>query len=89
MMRLSVPVRAHDKHNWGMLSYFGNAHDFCGETVSLVNQNYSFIGGHRVRRYKFKKNVAWQISAGTDLDITSVSPGASPPRRRRGRRRSN
>ena len=84
MNRLSVPVRAHDKRNWGMLSHFGNAHAICGETVNLVAQKYSFIGGHRVRLYKFKKNVAWQIPAGTELDIASVNPGGPPPRRRGG-----
>jgi hypothetical protein len=53
----------------------------------MVENKYSFAGGHRVRLYRFKDNVHWRIPAGVELDISRVDPttgngAAQPPRRR-------
>jgi len=47
----------------------------------LKDNGYSFIGGHRVRRYAVKGNVNWKIPEGISLDVSAVSPGSAPPRR--------
>ena len=80
--RVSIPIKVANKKKWGDLTVFGDSHEICGETVRETDSKYSFTGGHRVRLYKFKKNVHWKIPTGTDLDISSVPPGQNPPRRR-------
>ncbi len=83
MKHVRVPIKTFKKQPWGMLSQLGSTHEICGEDVKKINDNFSFVGGHRVRLFKFKKNVHWLIPKGTDLDISTVPPGGSAPRRRR------
>lgn len=80
--RVSVPVKIANKAKWGDLTVFGQTHDICGEVVKLTDSKFSFAGQHRVRLYRFRRNVHWKIPTGTDLDISSVSPGQKPRRRR-------
>jgi hypothetical protein len=82
--RVSVSIKDYNGDKWGDLASFADSHDICGEKVKEVNSNYSFIGGHRVRLYRFKKNVHWMVPKGTDFEITDVSQ-ASSPRRQGGR----
>lgn len=77
---IRVPIKVVGGDQWGDLNSLGLAHEICGEVVTLRDQNYSFAGGHRVRLYKFKKNVHWKIPRGTVLDISGVVP-AAPPRK--------
>lgn len=79
MAHIVVPVKKVGSDLWGDFSSFGLAHEFCGERVDMVNQQFSFQGGHRVRLYKFKKNVHWRIPSGIELDISAVD--ASPKRK--------
>ena len=79
--RVSVPVKIANKTKWGDLTVFGQTHEICGESVKEMNNRFSFAGQHRVCLYRFKKNVHWKIPAGTELDISSVSPGQTPRRR--------
>jgi hypothetical protein len=57
-------------------------HIICGEKFHH-GSDVSFYGGHRVREFKFKKNVWWSIVTGFDLNIDAVpiQQPASPPRR--------
>ena len=80
----SLPVKVHDKHRWGCLALLGKDHEICGETCHVVNENYSFAGGHRVRIYRIKKNVYWKIPGPLVADIKNVAPPTIPsgaPRR--------
>lgn len=77
--KISIPVKNHDSYNWAELNHFGTDHIICGERISVHDQNYSFVGGHRVRLYKIKKNVHWRIPLGFDVDIAAVPP--APQRR--------
>jgi hypothetical protein len=79
--RVEVPVKVHDHHNWGELNMFGDTHHVCAERVELVDEKYSFAGGHRVRLYKLKKNVHWRIPDGVVFNIQQVQPAQAPRRR--------
>jgi len=57
---ISVPIKVVSNENWGHLAALALSHEICGETVHLKG-NFSFAGGHRVRIYKFTKNVHWKI----------------------------
>lgn len=77
---INVPVKRHDGYNWAELSHFGSDHIICGERFTKQDESYGFVGGHRVRLYKVKKNVHWRIPVGSQiLDIADVT--AAPPRR--------
>ena len=76
-----VPVKQIGTDRWGQLSLLSDSHLICGESVKLKNENFSFAGGHRVRLYLFKKNVAFKIPEGISLDIAAVPPATSAPRR--------
>lgn len=89
---LRVPVRGpHANEKWGALAFLVTATqaiDFVGENIRLVEENFSFFGGHRVRRYRAKKSVHFAIAPGMmpqTLDIDAVPPAAAPPRRPQGR----
>jgi hypothetical protein len=70
-----VPIKVFAGQNWGDLSSLNLTHEIVGETVHQL-KDMSFQGGHRVRLYKFKKNVHWLIPLGVDLDISEVEvPG--------------
>ena len=80
---ISVPLKFVGKKAWGDLSKFGLSHEICAERVDIVDNQYSFAGGHRVRLYKFKKNVHWGIPAGVDIEISAVTPLSPTLMRRR------
>lgn len=78
-----VPVKVIGGEKWGALCYvFSGAHIIVGEGVDRIDAKLSFAGNHRVRQYRFKKNVYWKIPTGVDVDISDVKP-ADPPRRAR------
>jgi hypothetical protein len=52
----------------------------------LARQRISLFGGHRVREFKFKKNVWWTVVTGFDLDIGAVPVQQPTPLRRQGAR---
>jgi hypothetical protein len=79
--RVNIPVKRVGTENWGALAWYGETHDICGEKVHCVDEKFSFAGQHRVRLFRFKKNVHWRIPAGVTLDITAVRPATPPPRR--------
>jgi hypothetical protein len=82
--RVAVPVRVVGTTKWGELSSLAPSHEICGEIVQRKNQNFSFAGEHRVRLYKFTKNVHWRIPEGViELDISGVPPAQMPRRRQR------
>jgi hypothetical protein len=74
--RASIPVRVVNGEKWGDLNSIQSTHEICGEKVDMVNSNFSFAGGHRVRLYRFRKNVHWRIPAAITLDITDVKPAS-------------
>jgi hypothetical protein len=78
--RLTIPIKTWDKGKWGELNFYGNTHIICAERFTLKQENYTFVGNHRVRLYTLKNNVHWKIPSGTPLDISSV-PAATAPRR--------
>jgi hypothetical protein len=78
---IRIPVKNHDSYNWAQLALYGKDQILCGEDFRTEDQNYSFVGGHRVRLYKIKKNVHWRIPQGFPLDIAGVTPATPPPRR--------
>lgn len=83
--RVSLPVRLFKNERWAELSSGAptQSHDICAEKVNKRDDQFSFIGGHRVRLYAFKKNVHWRVPVGVMLDISGVPP-AQPPRRQGG-----
>lgn len=76
---IKVPLKEHNGVKWGDLSALSLAHEVCGETVKLKNQQFSFAGGHRVRLYYFKKNVHWRVSTGIEVDIADVPAADAKP----------
>jgi hypothetical protein len=80
MAHVRVPVRMVGTVRWGALHYMADTHDICGEKVDCIDQKYSFAGQHRVRLYRFKKNVHWRIPIGVNLDIADVPPAEAPRR---------
>jgi hypothetical protein len=78
--RVFVPIKVVNGENWGDLASFSTSHEICGERVD-PRKDISFAGGHRVRLYKFTKNVHWKIPTGVELDISEVPPASAPPRR--------
>ena len=82
---LRVPIRIVDKVKWGALAFLVHgateAVDVIGEKADLIDNNFSFAGGHRVRKYRFKKNVHFSISTGMTLNIEQVPPAGTPQRR--------
>jgi hypothetical protein len=84
MSHVSVPVKDVNGVKWGDLSALALTHEIVGERVDKLNENFSFAGGHRVRLFKFKKNVHFKVPPkGTLLDMTAVPVGDTP--RRQGR----
>lgn len=81
--RISIPVREHGSDKWAALTMMGESHDICGEKVKCIEQNFSFLGQHRVRLYRFKKNVHWRLPKGIQLDIAAVPPAGVPRRPQR------
>jgi hypothetical protein len=57
----------------------------CGEKC-WQGSDISLFGGHRVREFKFKKNVWWTVVTGFDLDIGAVPVQQPTPLRRQGAR---
>ena len=78
---VQVPVRYVNGERWARLSVFGERHDFCGEKIQIMKENFSFAGQHRVRLCVAKKNVHWKIPEGVQLNISEVNPSRLPPRR--------
>jgi hypothetical protein len=78
---IRVPIKEYDNKKWGALAYLAESHKICGERVDCLNARYTFVGGHRVALYRFKKNVYWEIPEGIPLDISAVPPAAIPQRR--------
>ena len=76
--KISVPIKVVNRIRWGALNHFGRIHEFVSEELKLIDQNYTFADGHRVRRYRVKKNVHWKIPE--EVDISAV-PAAEAPRR--------
>jgi hypothetical protein len=69
---LEVPIIEHDGHKWGALAHLASDHEItCEAQIKCLNEKYSFKGGHRVRLYKFKKQVYWKIPPKA-LDISNV-----------------
>lgn len=54
--------------------------DAVAEKFALQQESFSFVGGHRVRLYRLKKNVHFKVPVGTELNITEVLPGTAPRR---------
>jgi hypothetical protein len=78
---ITIPIKMFGSDRWGQLSVFSDSHLICGETVRMKEADFSFVGGHRVRLYSFKKNVHWKIPEGVSLDISAVTPATAPPRK--------
>lgn len=81
--RITIPVREYGGAKWGWLSAICDDHEIVGYDFRKVNDNYPFVGGHRVRLYKVKGNVHFKIPTGAVFDISTVPPAAP---RRTGRR---
>jgi hypothetical protein len=81
---VQIPVKVIGTERWGMLSWLGvDTHLVCGESVKLKDEQFSFAGGHRVRLFLFKKNVAFKVPEGVPLDIAGVPPANAPRRSQR------
>ena len=78
--RIPVPVKIVNGERWGDLAALATSHEICAEKVNPKG-NISFAGQHRVRLYKFTKNVHWKIPTGVELDISEVLPASVPTRR--------
>ena len=78
---IPVPVKTIGTENWGRLNHFGRSHIIVAEDFDLKDANFSFAGQHRVRRYKVKGNVHWQIPTGGKLYNISAVEGGKAQRR--------
>jgi hypothetical protein len=94
MSHVKIPVKLLGTEKWGCLQILdAGAHFVVAENVDKVDENFSFIGGHRVRKYRLKKNVHFKIPASAQFDISGVTPAAqggqpavaAPVRRKQGR----
>ncbi len=84
---LHVPIRIVGKEKWGALAYLvagTQSIDFVAEKVDCVNEKFSFADGHRVRRYRLKKQIHFSIPHEVKLDIEAVQPAEAPRRRVQG-----
>jgi hypothetical protein len=77
--RVIIPVREYGGQKWGWLSSICPDHEIVGYDFRRVVENYSFLGGHRVRLYKVKGNVHFKIPTGAIFNISAV-PAAAPQR---------
>lgn len=84
--RITVTLKTVGKEKWADLNVLGLSHEFCGEQVRCINEQFSFAGGHRVRLYSFRKNVHWRITTGFKVDISEVTPAQPPADTRRKRK---
>ena len=76
-----VPVKMFGGDRWGWLSVFGHTHYIVSEErPKETKDEVSLSGNHKVRAWRFKKNVHWR-PAGTELEISSVAEAGPPPRR--------
>lgn len=84
---VSLPTKVVSQRLWAEVSSLGPSltYEVVGEVVHPVNDMYSFAGGHRVRLYRFKKNVHFRVPDGVEINISSVAP-AEPARRQPPRR---
>jgi hypothetical protein len=72
---VQVPIIEHDGYRWGALANFGKDHEITCEATKLLEDKYSFKGGHRVRIYRLKKQVYWKLpSVAVEIDISGVAP---------------
>ena len=73
--QIRVPIKTFGNRDWGDLNALHLTHEIVGETVKQA-PDMSFQGGHRVRVFRFKKNVHWLIPEGIELDISEVGTAA-------------
>lgn len=66
---ITVPIKIVRGEAWGDLAALALSHEFVGEKHRMVEERYSFAGGHRVRLISLKKNVHWRIPVGQDFEI--------------------
>jgi hypothetical protein len=80
--RITLPVKKFRSDRWAEVCALAPSltYSIVGERCDLADANFSFIGGHRVRLYKFKKNVHFMVPTGVQIDISNV-PSAAAPRR--------
>ena len=77
---IRIPIKVVNNEKWGQLSLYGDRHAFCGETIRIKKETFSFAGGHRVHLCSAVGNVHWRIPQGVQLDISQVQT-AKPLRR--------
>lgn len=77
----TVRVKTFQNDRWGDLCALGNRRvEVVAERYKVTEENFSFIGGHRVRKLNLWDNVHFKLAAGINLDITEVRPIAAPTR---------
>lgn len=74
-----IPIKMVGATPWGNLAALGTTHELVAESFKVVDQKYSFVGGHRMRLLSLKKNVHWRVS-GAAFDISGVPPATAPRR---------
>lgn len=83
--RVFVSVKMVNGERWGDLSAIAPTHDICGERVDCIDSKFTFAGQHRVRLYRFRKNVHWRLpQEAIELDISAVPVAQVPRRTQRG-----
>jgi hypothetical protein len=73
---ITLSIKVINNEKWADLTVHGESHLICGEKWEQ-RSDMSFAGQHRVRLFRFKKNVHWKIPDGTDLDISGRSASQS------------
>lgn len=82
-VKFEFPTKEVNGEVWAQLSHLADTqHIFVGERHDVKDPNYSFAGGHRVRKISLRKNVHWLITQQImNLDISQV-PLPTIPRKK-------
>ena len=73
MRSCSVPLKKFGNDLWADLGALGSrVWEVTCEKSDLKDNQYSFIGGHRVRLFKLKDNVHFKLPADFKVDIRAV-----------------
>jgi hypothetical protein len=77
--RIYVPLRTHNNEKWGALdSWKNNYVEVVAYEVRKLDDQFPFLGGHRMRLYKLSHNPHFKLPA-QYIEFTNIAPSEAPP----------